>query len=409
MSAVLIQQAIYGSHDAGGYRFLARSPGFLEEWLSEVERLCTGFGDRPAGVACPSGVFAGPLGPRHVAVVEAADQGADDTGRPGALGFRVLVLELAAYQERGGDPFLLAETFPPPWQARGELPVLTLSAEPPRRTVEQVQQVLDHPDGPTLLGAAQVLVNGGRLVFPRPAPATDLLRRLWLLLPTGLRGRLWPASFAFRNTLGFHAVVLPRPAPEECADCVTEEQAGDYPEGSYELNVQTAAENGDQEDLDALFATGRPKPRKLGALFAGRSRIEIWLIGLIGLGLMLIVPLFFARLPQALPRPDLPEEEKHITLSDSERQDLTQALQALAKDLGMDVPPGATAEELLDRLDRHLGQPDPKRSTHQLAAYGPVKLQLRALLWKNGVERYNDRGLNSVELVERLRKKVIPP
>ena len=36
----------HGSQGAGGYRFLARSPGFRDEWLAEAERLCTGFGER---------------------------------------------------------------------------------------------------------------------------------------------------------------------------------------------------------------------------------------------------------------------------------------------------------------------------------------------------------------------------
>ena len=81
----MIEQAIYGTESPGGYQFLARSPGFTEDWLAEAQRLCTGFGERPAGVACPLAVFARPLGSRHVAVVQVADQGRDDAGRPGAL------------------------------------------------------------------------------------------------------------------------------------------------------------------------------------------------------------------------------------------------------------------------------------------------------------------------------------
>src|SRR5436309_4903495 len=97
MPEILLEQALYGGHDSGGYRFLARSPGFLDDWLPAAERLCTGFGNRPADVACPAAVFAQPLGKRHVAVVQVADQGTDDAGRPGALGFRLLVLARADY------------------------------------------------------------------------------------------------------------------------------------------------------------------------------------------------------------------------------------------------------------------------------------------------------------------------
>ena len=34
----MIEQAIYGSQGAGGYRFLARSPGFRDEWVGLPER-----------------------------------------------------------------------------------------------------------------------------------------------------------------------------------------------------------------------------------------------------------------------------------------------------------------------------------------------------------------------------------
>src|SRR5437660_5958251 len=104
----MIEQALYGSQDAGGYRFLARSAGFLDDWLPAAERLCTGFGERPAGVACPACLFALPLDMQHVAVVQVADRGADDAGRPGTLGFYLLILPLAAYTNLGGDPFLIA-------------------------------------------------------------------------------------------------------------------------------------------------------------------------------------------------------------------------------------------------------------------------------------------------------------
>src|SRR5262249_59865619 len=99
MDAIPLEHAVYGSQGPGGYRFLARSPGFLDDWLPEAERLCTAFGDRPAGVSCPGCVFARPLGAGHVAVVQAADQGSDDTGRPGALGFYLLLLPPSPYAD----------------------------------------------------------------------------------------------------------------------------------------------------------------------------------------------------------------------------------------------------------------------------------------------------------------------
>src|SRR5215471_4354833 len=138
----LLEHALYERRESK-HRLLAYSPGFLDEWQTEAERLCAGFGERPAGVACPGCVFAQPFGPKHVAVVQAADLGSDDANRPGALGFRLLVLTRQAYAELSGDPFLIAERFPPSWQARGDLPALTWPDEPlPPRTVAQVQQAL---------------------------------------------------------------------------------------------------------------------------------------------------------------------------------------------------------------------------------------------------------------------------
>src|SRR5262249_46834652 len=216
MHEITIEQAIYGAFDGGGYRFVARSLGFREDWLEPAQRLCTGFGERPAGIACPAAVFVQPLDRQHVAIVQVADQCIDDAGRPGALGFYLLVLPWAAYRTFGGDPFQLATRQPPPWHARGELPSPSWPAEPlPPRTVEQVRRVLQRPDGPNLLGGSQVLVDGGRIVFWRNGPDSALLRDLWCLLPTSTRSELWPASFAFGNDLHFHVLAVPNAEGEE--------------------------------------------------------------------------------------------------------------------------------------------------------------------------------------------------
>src|SRR6516162_11376186 len=130
MDSATIEQAVYGGHGPGGYQFLARSAGFRDDWLPEAERLCTGFGERPAGVACPACLFARPFGPGRVAVVQAADQGADDAGRPGALAFRLLVLPRPLYDRLVGDPFRVADAFPPEWQVRGQIPSLEWTAGP---------------------------------------------------------------------------------------------------------------------------------------------------------------------------------------------------------------------------------------------------------------------------------------
>src|SRR5262249_37683008 len=135
------------------------------------------------------------------------------------------------------------------------------------------------------LGGVQALVDGGRLVFERPAPATELLRSLWMLLPHSTRNQLWPASFAFGNALHFDVLVVPRAVGDDYEGYLTEEQTGDYPQGRYELGLQIAAEAGDQRELDALFAR--------------RSRAQTFRLGLVLL-VGVIVLLLIAKLLRPL-------------------------------------------------------------------------------------------------------------
>jgi hypothetical protein len=296
----VIEQATYSAPDSGGYELLARSPGFLDDWLSAAEGLCAALGERPAGVACSGCVFAQPFGAGRVAVVQAADQ-AD------SLGFRLLILPTALYTSLGGDPFYVADQFPPDWRTRGELPALEWTAgPPPERTVEAVQKLLNAPHSAALLGGVQALLDGGRLAFERSAPDAPLLRGLWALLPTGDRCEMWPASFAFSNGGQFHAVVVPSGAGTSFPGAIGEEEAADYPEGGYEWHLQRAAESGDQRQIDALF--GRRK--QWGAL-----RLVFLLLALLLLNLpfmLMFRPTPPAKAPVARPaaEPEKPNLEK---------------------------------------------------------------------------------------------------
>lgn len=243
---LLIAQAVLLA-DARGVRVVARSDGFDEP---EAERIAVLFGRCPGGAACPLAHFACPFGKAHVAVVRVED-------RPGPgdpLGFRFLLLHRDLYRHLG-DPFAVSDRYPPDWSADGQLPELSWPPEVlPRRTVEQIDGVLKHGDSPLLLGATQALVDGGRVVVRRPAPAEELLRGLWQLLPDRTRCDLWPASFCFSLELGFHAAVMPAVPPLDPHRHHDEERARDYPQGGYELALQYAAEHGDQRELDRLFA-----------------------------------------------------------------------------------------------------------------------------------------------------------
>ena len=123
-----IQQAIVLT-DARGVRVVAQTDAFD---LPEAERIAVMFGARPAGVACVLAHFACPFGKKHVAVVRVEDRPA------GALGFRFLVLARELYQHLG-DPFAIADRYPPNWTARGRLADLAWPMEVlPERTLEEL-------------------------------------------------------------------------------------------------------------------------------------------------------------------------------------------------------------------------------------------------------------------------------
>jgi hypothetical protein len=414
-----IEQALYGNPDAGGYRFLARSAGFLDAWLPDAERLCTGFGERPAGVACPFALFARPFGYRHVAVVQVADQGSDDAGRPGALTFRLLIVPKRLYAEQQGDLFRISDQLPPAWGERGTLLSLEWdAAPPPARTVADLRKVLDVVPArtQTLLGGVQVLVDGGRLVFVRKAPDAEIVRDLWALLPAATRAELWPATFAFGNKHGFHVLAAPDRAGPEYEHYVREEDAGDYPEGRYEFALQKAAEDGDQGELDALLAR--------------RSRGQTLRLALMLLAAFVLIPPLILSTPRRegagdVPakkqseekregaKLDLPPASEYVPLTEAQRAELAERLRELAAKLGVDLPKGSSERALreavteLDRaLDRRAAR-RPARDPGPLEELGPAQRRLQALLWKHGGAEYNDARLNPGELVERLEARLV--
>jgi len=91
-------------------------------------------------------------------------------------------------------------------------------------------------------------------VLKRAAPDEILLRGLWQLLPDRTRAELWPASFAFSDELGFHAVAMPELPADPTRVRHTEDGLRSYPQSRYELNLQIAIEAGDQREVERLFA-----------------------------------------------------------------------------------------------------------------------------------------------------------
>ncbi len=228
------------THDSAGPRPVAQSPGVTPALAEAALQAAARYG--PPTVAA---LFVVDLSPAMVAVVRTA-------GAPSA-GFHFLLLSRPLYGLLG-DPFEIADRDPPVWAARGNLPDRAWPAEPlPGRTVAQVLDAFHAGDMPWLLGGAQALLDGARLVFGSDAPDEARLRCLWKLLPDRSRADLRPATFAQNLDLNFHATVTPTPAVTP-ANHLTADQTRDYPEGRYELALQVAVESGDQAALDRLFA-----------------------------------------------------------------------------------------------------------------------------------------------------------
>jgi len=276
MASISFEQALFHRPDRQNPQLLAKSPGFDTAMVNEAESLIFGFGDRPGETACPLTVFAKRLTKKLVAIVRVIDHPRDSF--PMALRFHFLVVSRKDYDAWIRDPFLLSAKLEPTWDAAEALPTLSLATESfSPRSIALVQSVLkrvkasalregedpeapdfertpENSESPALLGAAQILVDGGRVIFERPHGDLALASGLWLLLPEGTRSRLWPCSFAFSQDLAFDLLIVPRLDDVMLESYTTEEQAADYPEGTYEFALQKAAEAGDQRELDIVFA-----------------------------------------------------------------------------------------------------------------------------------------------------------
>jgi len=233
--------------DRSGPTVVAKSDGVPFTWENAANTAVVRYGFRHDGKKIPSASFAIPLGKAHVSIVRVADVS-------GSPGFHFLLLNRKLYDALG-DPFQIADKFPPDWNARGALPLLEWPEEHlPTRRVEDLQAMLKASDGPFLLGAAQALLDGSRIMLKRDEPDEKLLRNLWQLLPTKSRSDIWPASFAFSEELGFQILAMTSLPEKIPFGYLTEDQVRDYPEGRYELGLQTAIESGNQFELDRLLA-----------------------------------------------------------------------------------------------------------------------------------------------------------
>jgi hypothetical protein len=245
----------------------------MAAWRSKLLAICEAFAADPPVLALPAALFVQRLDRNHSVIIRS--KSSNKLGAPPDH-FHALIVDRRSFAALHFDPFVLDGRFPPAWDASSDLPVLEWQGSAvPGRTVPGVQKVLKRSNGPELLGGCQALLDGSRLLFVRETASQDLIRDLWTLLPYSNRSELMPATFAWNKNLAFDIAVVPAERADQFIGYMTEEQAGGYPEGRYELSLQTAAEAGDQASLDILWAR--------------RSRREMWRLGILLLVVMSIM------------------------------------------------------------------------------------------------------------------------
>lgn len=416
---------------------LGRSEGFSKEWEGRALAISRQFGVQPSGISCPLALFATPFHPGMVAIVQVSDQGCLPESN---LLLRYLLVPLGLYESLGCDPFRISAALPPVWNSSENLPDLSWPGEIETQIpqYQELQRTINVSYSATLLGGAQALVDGSRLVFERSEPAPTLVEGLWKLLPLSTRSHLWPATFAFGNDLGFDIAVVPRANEENFAGYLTEGMMGDYPEGNYELNLQVAIENGDQPELNRLFLR-RNRQQTL--------ELACWLLGVLVFGGLLSLLIAESRnhsSPRTIPKSiSAPRPIQAPPLSLEQRTDMQQDLAPLCRRFRVDPPPDPSEGQLLlalERLDQKLEQlqfPHLKvpmdgagqlsnlvlglSGTHPLPrafqlAFGPsgssrdsgsLQNVLRTLIWKYGGSTIAPEESNASKLLEELEKTLI--
>jgi hypothetical protein len=139
-------------------------------------------------------------------LVGVSDQGVDDRGRPGALGFHALFVTDRAYRRVGCGPFPLASALRAAWGPGDEpLSALELRVRP------------FEPAGPAVPPASAVvariveaMARGRRVAVGSAEPVEELAQEVWRRLPGRVRRRAGVATFAFRDAAAFDLAAYPR-------------------------------------------------------------------------------------------------------------------------------------------------------------------------------------------------------
>lgn len=233
--------------DTAGPRVVGRSPNISFEWEEEALKFVVRYGQRTEQGESLIGVFASPKLPNGVSFIGTYLFRND--GSPEV--FRIVIVN---HRERIEiDPWLLAKQFEQS-NEKGDLETISIDQLwPANRTADEIQTILKSGDSPLLLGSAQALLDGCKIIVSHSEANHDFIRDLWNLLPNQSRKELSFSTIVFSAENRFDLSVMPE-GSRPLQGFLTAEQVRDYPEGRYELALQLAAESRDQRELDRLFA-----------------------------------------------------------------------------------------------------------------------------------------------------------
>ncbi len=360
------EQAVYGSFPFWnqGYAILAHSPGCRPEWLAELRQVCQRYGERPSADVRAGGIFALPLVNGPWMIVRPSEQGCDDQGRPGALGFHALFVSTADYRAAGCNPFGFAAVLQSEWNA--DTRVL-----PAGVCVVDVRS--DQTEEPRSHRIAEAVARGRRVALQTDGPIDALARQVWGALPVSARKRATLATWAFGNDLRFDLVAVPRATRLTLDD-------------SY-------------VDIDSQEGSETQHPRTRDR-FGRRARWVLFGLGAILSGVVLHFTLHrrsdTIELPSVsvqVPRAPDPAAYGNEATEPDERRRVVEALISLTQRFGVPVPnPNVEPAELMMHIAKELRYRGPLLTPDdrtRLAGEGGRNGRL-ALRWDESVRRYLD-------------------
>lgn len=210
---VTAERAVYGSFpfSSRGYALIASSPGCADHWLRAFEQACTRIGEKPARLKLQRASFCLRIEDGPWMIVNVLNTGADNHGRPDALGFHAWFVSPRDYRKLGAAPFALecvnleASTKPTPLEPR----TLELEPFPSMRATNENSRPM-HTPSPDAALIARAIAHGGKVAIESEQTIEPLALCVWRRLPARIRQRASLATLAFGVDNRFDLVALPR-------------------------------------------------------------------------------------------------------------------------------------------------------------------------------------------------------